>query len=178
MSHATATTTASDTHSSGRAILRPTSLSELVSAHPAALRALYATGSPTQPAELGPHPRGRLLSLSGDPVFLLLRPLVRALASDGFPWKGKVFHPESSSGENIVLGKPIARFHTEVGKSEIDGAPTLLLRYGEPSFNNPWPVRAIVDELRTISNGIAIGPAFLSNKGIRHCILWFGLEYA
>ncbi len=161
---------------SGRIVSCPNSLLELVSAHPDSLSALFRAGRPTDPAELGANPRGRLLALSVDSAFFLLRPLVQALSADGFPWKGKVFDVSTHSGGNVVLGQELARFHTEVGTSAIDGAPALILRYGEPSFHNRWPVRAMVDELRTVGDGIAIGPAFFSNKGVRHLLLWFGLE--
>lgn len=154
----------------------PHSLSELVSAHPDALRAIFCNGKPTDPAELGPNPRGRLLAFAGASAFFLLRPLVQALSTDVFPWKGKSFDSSTHSGGNRVFGKEVARFHSELGISAVDGAPALILRYGEPSFHHRWPLRAMVDELRTVGEGIAIGPAFFSNKGERHLLLWFGLE--
>jgi hypothetical protein len=41
---------------------------------------------------------------------------------------------------------------------------------------NPWPIRAIRDELRTVGNGIAIGPAL--RAGSSRPLFWFGLEIA
>ena len=107
---------------------------------------------------------------------MLLRPVMRALATDALPWRGKTFDHGGNSGVNVVFGKGLFRFHAEVGPSSVDGAPTLILRYGEPSYKNPWPVRAIVDELRSVGSGVAIGPAFFTNKGERSLMLWFGLQ--
>jgi hypothetical protein len=153
------------------------SLDELVGGHPDALRALYEGGRPADLAALGEAPRGRMLALGpASEAFMLLRPVLRALATDALPWKGKVFDHGGNSGVNVVFGKHMFRFHVDVGPSAIDGEPTLVLRYGEPSYKNPWPVRAIVDELRSIGDGVAIGPAFFTNKGDRHLWLWFGLE--
>jgi hypothetical protein len=152
-------------------------LSELVGAHPDALRTIYGRGRPADPADLGDMPRGRILALGpGAEAFMLLRPIVRALATDALPWRGKTFDHGGNSGVNVVFGKDLFRFHTEVGPSSIDGEPTLVLRYGEPSYKNPWPVRAIIDELRSVGSGVAIGPAFFTNKGERHLMLWFGLQ--
>jgi len=153
------------------------SLAELVGAHPDALRTLYERGRPGDPADLGDAPRGRVLALGvGAEAFMLLRPVLRALATDALPWRGKTFDHGGNSGVNVVFGKGLFRFHAEVGPSSVDGAPTLILRYGEPSYKNPWPVRAIVDELRSVGSGVAIGPAFFTNKGERSLMLWFGLQ--
>ncbi|NUQ74045.1 MAG: hypothetical protein HUU21_10865 [Polyangiaceae bacterium] len=153
------------------------SLEELVGAHPEALQRIYERGRPADPVDLGDEPRGRVLALGPfSDAFMLLRPVIRALATDAFPWRGKVFDHGGNSGENVVFGKKMLRFRAEVGPSEVDGAPTLVLRYGEPSYKNPWPVRAIVDELRSVGRGVAIGPAYFTNKGERYLMLWFGLQ--
>jgi len=160
-----------------RIVAPPGSLDELVGAHPDALRKMYRNGRPADPAELGDHPRGRILAIeaAGD-LFLMIRPIVRALATDAFPWKGKVFDHGGNAGQNVVLGKPMLRFRTELGPSEVDGKPTLVLLYDSDAFKNPWPVRAIRDELRSIGPRIAIGPAYITlPSGGRRCLLWFGL---
>jgi hypothetical protein len=161
----------------GRVIATVRSLAELVGAHPDALRTIYERGRPADPADLGDAPRGRVLALgAGTEAFMLLRPVLRALATDALPWRGKTFDHGGNSGVNVVFGKKVFRFHTEVGPSEVDGAPTLVLRYGEPSYKNPWPIRAIVDELRSVGSGVAMGPAYFTNKGERYLVLWFGLQ--
>jgi hypothetical protein len=163
-----------------RVISQVYTLSSLVGGHPEALRTIYETGRPAETAELGDSPRGRLLALGpSENVFMAVRPIVRALATDALPWKGKVFDHGGNSGQNVVFGRRAFRFHVEVGPSNIDGKPTLLLNYGDAAYKNPWPVRAIVDELRAISPGVAIGPAFFLRAGrAPELFLWFGLELA
>ncbi len=125
-------------------------------------------------------PRGRLLAL--EPLqagFLLLRPVVRALGGELSPWRGKMFDHGGNSGQNLVFGRRVTRFRALVAPSYVDGQPALQLRYDEPAFGNPWPVRNLVDELRTLSDGVAMGPIlFASANGERHVVAWFGLERA
>jgi hypothetical protein len=170
--------TAVEHEATGRRIVTQVeSLSALVGAHPDALQKIYGAARPTDPAELGPDPRGRLLALTpASEVFLAVRPLVRALASDLFPWRGKVFDHGGNSGQNVVLGRKVVRFRAEVAPSEIDGRPALVLTYDAPAHGNPWPLRAIRDELRTVGKGIAIGPALFTRGGTSTTLLWFGLE--
>jgi hypothetical protein len=164
--------------SAGRRLVTPVaSLSTLVGAHPDALRKIFGAARPTDPAELGDTPRGLLLALSqGTGVFLLQRPIVRALAGGLLPWEGKTFDHGGNSGQNVVLGRRAFRFHAEVGPSRIDGRPALVLTYDGEAHGNPWPLRAIVDELRTAGEGLAIGPAFFVGRGGATELLWFGLE--
>lgn len=163
--------------SGNRLVTRVGSLRELSGAHPEALRAIYGAGSPTDPADLGDEPRGLLLAPDGGAdVFLAVRPLARALGGAFVPWKGKVFDHGGNGGANRVLGRRVARFRAERADSVIDGAPTLALRYDAPAFGNPWPLRVVVDELRTVGDGIAIGPALVPFRGALRPLFWFGLE--
>ncbi|WP_437488629.1 hypothetical protein WME75_09125 [Sorangium sp. So ce1014] len=153
-----------------------TSLDSLIGAHPDALRQIYGTGTPADPAELGDAPRGRLLALQPTAgVHLATRPLIRALASSWMPWKGNEFDHGGNSGTNVVLGSKVCRFKAQLVPSELDGEPTLALTYGEKAFGNPWPVSAFKDELRTVSTGVAIGPVLLKWHERWHVVLWFGL---
>jgi hypothetical protein len=154
------------------------SLSTLVGAHPDALRKMYADARAADPAELGDAPRGRLLTIAqGTEVFLALRPLMRALfGGEILPWKGKTFDHGGNSGQNVILGRRAFRFHAEVSGSQLDGRPALVLTYDEPGHGNPWPLRAIRDELRTVGPGVAIGPALVSRGGLPVILMWFGLE--
>jgi hypothetical protein len=162
-----------------RIITQVASLGELVGAHPSALRDIYASGKPTDPAELGDAPRGRVLALTPlSRAYMLTRSVLALLAHDAMPWKGKEFDHGGNSGTNVVLGKHVLRFRTALEPSEIDGLPTLALIYGDKAFRNPWPVRAIRDELRTVGGGVAIGPAFMTWRGATTPLLWFGLERA
>ena len=160
--------------SRGRVSTRVERLDGLVGGHPDTLRDLFERGRPTDPAaDLGAAPRGLLLNL--EPVrnvYMMARPFARLLAADAFPWRGKTFDHGGNSGVNRIFGKSAFRFHAEVGPSRLDGRPALVLSYAEPAHKNPWPVRDVRDELRTIGPGLAIGPAFLQDK----LVLWFGLE--
>jgi hypothetical protein len=152
-----------------------TTLASLVGAHPDTLRKLFGEGRPADPAELGDVTRGVLLSIAAaEDVFLAVRPIVRALSSGPTPWKGKTFDHGGNSGQNLILGKPRFRFRAEVAPSAIDGQPALRLLYADPAFANPWPVRDLIDELRSIGPGMAIGPVLLQGRVLG----WFGLERA
>ena len=106
-----------------RAVTPITSLDSLVAAHPDTLRALFSAGRPTDPAELGDAPRGRLLAFAqGADVFLAFRPLLRALAGDLMPWRGKTFDHGGNSGQNVLLHRRAFRFQAEVGPSKIGRA--------------------------------------------------------
>ncbi|MEJ7733660.1 MAG: hypothetical protein WKG00_31250 [Polyangiaceae bacterium] len=160
----------------GRPAIHVASIDELVGAHPDTLRSVYGRGKPCDPAELGDRPTGRLLTLEmGSEAFMVLRPLVRALAGGLSPWQGKVFDHGGNAGQNVVFGRHVARFRTERAESLIDGEPTLALLYDSPAFGNPWPLRAVRDELRSVAPGIAIGPAIFPLGGTPRVVLWFGL---
>jgi hypothetical protein len=164
-----------DTSSGRRIYPRVSSLAALSGAHPAALRALYSAGRATDPAELGDAPRGQLLALGEvTELFLLTRPLVRLFGL--FPWEGKTFDHGGNSGKNLILGNALVRFRAEVAPSALDGNPALVLSYDVAEYKNPWPLRAITDELRTVGNGIAIGPALFKRGASPRVLLWFGLE--
>src|SRR5262245_9876908 len=94
-------------HGSPRRIVTQVgSLAELVGAHPDALELIYRRSKPADPAELGDAPRGRILALApAARVFMLTRPLVRALASGALPWRGKTFDHGGNSGQNVVFGQ-------------------------------------------------------------------------
>lgn len=156
-------------------------LESLVGAHPRALRQIYGQGRPAAPAELGDEPRGALLALEDARAFSLLRPLMKGL--DGLtalgrsPWRGKVFDHGGNAGQNVLVGgKRVARFRATLAASALDGQPTLALTYDEPAFKNPWPLTRVVDELRMIDDGVAIGPALVRRRHGLDVVLWFGLS--
>jgi hypothetical protein len=160
-----------------RVVMPVSGLSELVGAHPDALRRIYTGAPPADPDELGESPRGQLLSPAvGMSVFMLTRPVMHALGRGILPWRGKTFDHGGNSGQNIFFGRHMLRFRTEVAPSELDGKPALILHYGDEALRNPWPIRALRDELRSASESVAIGPVFLEWKGERRLIFWFGLE--
>jgi len=146
-------------------------LEALVGAHPAALRKFYATGTPTDSTALNGPVDGQLLGLEAfTEVFMLTRPLV-PLANTLSPWKGKCFESGGTSGRDRVWRWTPWRFRCEVVPSLLDGCPTLALRYAE--LGNPWPLAGAVNELRTVSTGIAIGPVYGQDQ---RPIAWYGLR--
>lgn len=157
----------------GRHTSTVTALAALVGAHPDALHKLFGEGRPADPAELGDVTRGLLLAVAAaEDIFLAVRPIVRALASGPTPWKGVTFDHGGNSGQNLVLGKPRFRFRAEVAPSALDGKPALRLLYADPAFANPWFVRDVIDELRSVGPGVAIGPVLLHGRTLG----WIGLE--
>src|SRR5262245_53761677 len=112
-------------------------LAPLVGAHPDALRAIFAKGRAADPAELGDHPQGRLLSLGENAeIFLALRPIVRVV-SHGLPWEGITFDHGGNSGKSVIFGRKVFRFHAEVAASALDGQPALVLSHATPAYKNP-----------------------------------------
>lgn len=155
----------------------PRSIDELVGESPARLHELYRAGRPADPAALGASPKGRLLAFERTArLSALLRPALSLLSKKLLPWEGKSFDASGRSGSNRLLGRHALRFRCEVGPSELDGAPTLLVRYDDPSFRNPWPVDRLEDELRAVSETVAVGTASLKVRGHRVLLFWWGLE--
>lgn len=163
-----------------RSVPKIDSLSSLVGAHPDALGRIFGDGRVTDPGELGDAPRGRLLAFApGADVFLVLRPLLRGLAGDLLPWRGKSFDHGGNSGQDVVLGRSVFRFQAESAPSQLDGLPALVLTYDGAAHKNPWPIRAVRQELRTVTVGspaIAIGPVLVTLGGAKTALLWVGLE--
>ncbi|RLB60409.1 MAG: hypothetical protein DRI90_13780 [Deltaproteobacteria bacterium] len=162
--------------SSGRRAMAPiTSLESLVGAHPDALRDIYGAGSAADPSELQGQPRGLLLGVELlAPVYALTRPLVRTVAHHLLPWRGKVFESGGTAGLNRVFRWRLFRFHCEVADSELDGRPTLVLRYD--GLENPWPISRVVDELRLVGDGVAIGPVSVIIRSAPKLLGWWGLS--
>src|SRR5215218_7400743 len=97
-----------------------TGLAELAGGYPDALRALFAGGRPTDPAEPGAAPRGRVLCLEPTRnIHFLVRPLVVAVGAKALVWQGKTFDADGT-GANVVFGRPMARFVFETEPSQLD----------------------------------------------------------
>lgn len=155
------------------------------------LSALYAGGQPPQLGVLAGQTRGRLLSI---PALLPLRRRLggsrllgrserlfdRLVAGRLMPWQGKTFAPPSepkrTRGHNRVLGRELLPFEAHVEKSALDHQPTLLIRYELPE--NPTPLRRLRDELREITRGIWMGPAYVQGPSGPRVLLWFALQKA
>jgi hypothetical protein len=96
-----------------------------------------------------------------------------------FPWKGKTFAPrDSRSGEgwNRVLSDRNLwfRFTTSIGRSRAGAFDALHLNYDHPE--NPFFIRAIQDEVRTVAPGLWLGQAYVVVKKRPWLALYFALE--
>lgn len=175
----TATATSSDAEklkkgSRVRTIAAVKRLEDLVTAHPDALREIYASGQPADPTSFDGLMPCRMLtmeSFSLANVYMLARPAMR-VTSRLLPWQGKRFESGGTSGADVVFGRDALRFRCELGDSLVDGQPTLVMAYD--GLDNPWPFARGIDELRKVGESVAIGPGFQSAEG--GVFLWYGLE--
>ena len=150
------------------------SLDSLLGVHPAALRDLYREGRPVDPGELAGRLRGRMLGIPFEAAFLVTKPLVVGFARYLYPWRGKSFDADGAGGHNFfVLGQGLP-FRCEPGLSELDGRPTLFIRYD--GVGNPWPVSTMVDELRFVGEHVLLGPSSLRRARGPLLFAWWGLE--
>jgi hypothetical protein len=176
MSTASTTTTGNNEsrkrRSSRLAIGSVTTLDSMIGAHPTALRDIYAAGDYPDPATLEPN-RARVLAVEPlEAAHLLFRPLVRTLLNPLLPWQGIRFESGGTAGVNRVLTREVFRFRCELADSLLDGNPTLQMRYD--GLKNPWPVAEMIDELRLVGDGIAIGPTFRGESG--KPLFWWGVS--
>ncbi len=156
----------------------PASLDALIARSPEELRALYSSGQPASVRTLGVAPTGRLLAVEAPgSVHAAIARALGWTSRHAVPWSGKVFGTRGvESGRNRVFGRDVLPFTMREGASELDGKPTLFLRYDDPALRNLPGLRDIVDELREIAPGLAIGPASLRVGGRSRLIFWWGLE--
>jgi hypothetical protein len=154
-------------------------LDELLELGPGELLDLYRDAETPRLRDLDGDLRGRMLATP-----LAARGVVahflRALgASDRFPWRGKTFrhHGEArGEGHNRIFGKGfrLFRFETSIGPSRAGAFDALQLDYDLP--DNPFFIRAIKDEVRTIAPGLFLGQAWLESVGKPRLCIYFGLE--
>jgi hypothetical protein len=155
-------------------------LDDLLSLDHAALDALYRGGRAPALERLRGDLRGRMLAapILPGPVAAI----ARAWASSSFfPWRGKSFRAlDAGHGEGInrvVLDRlRLFRFETTVGPGHDVEGDVVRLDYDHPG--NPWVIRIVEDEVRTIAPGVLLGQAWVRLHGRAHFGLWFGLEEA
>lgn len=105
---------------------------------------------------------------------------MRALARQSwFPWKGKTFAPRdvhSGEGWNRVFTDKNLwfRFTTSIGKSRAGEFDALHLNYDHPE--NPFFIRAIQDEVRTVAPGLWLGQAWIVVGDRPWLALYFALQ--
>jgi hypothetical protein len=174
-----ATTVSSDVP--GTIAARPSdrlrALDALLDQDHAALAAMYRGAPAPRVESVSGDLRGRMLAVPALPGWLTRGPRAWARTSS-FPWRGKSFWPVSAGqgeGKNRVFLDRwmLYRFTTKVGPSLDDGEPSVLLDYDHP--DNPFFIRAIEDEIRTVAPGLYLGQAWLRVREKKHFVLWFGL---
>jgi hypothetical protein len=154
-------------------------LDDLLGLPAADLAARYAAGRTPTLAEVSGDLDGRMLAVPALGAGALAD-LIRRWASNrsAFPWAGKSFTPGEARGvgENRLFGDRVRRykFDTFIGKSRAGDFDALQLDYGRP--DNPWFIRPIRDELRTIAPGLFLGQAWVEARGKPTLALYFGLE--
>ena len=144
------------------------------------LEALYAEASvPDSLEELDGDPRGIVLAVPGLDREPLASALRRVASWENLPWQGKSFLSHGDErGEGVnrfrLLGE-LASFSTSLDRSTVDGLPCVVLDYDRPE--NPWPLRAVRDELREVAPGLCFGPATIQVGGRRLTFLYFAVDY-
>ena len=105
---------------------------------------------------------------------------MRALAGQKlFPWKGKTFAPRDArtgEGWNRVFSDKNLwfRFTTSIGPSRAGDFDALHLDYDHPE--NPFFIRAIQDEIRTVAPGLWLGQAYIAAGKKPWLALYFALQ--
>lgn len=124
--------------------------------------------------------RGRMLAttiLRGRPAAV-----ARAWASSrSFPWRGKSFRPlahDRGEGINRVFSDRLKlyRFETSIQPSLAGDFTCVELDYDLPE--NPFFIRPIRDEIRSLGSGLYLGQAYLMLRDRSNLVLYFGLARA
>jgi hypothetical protein len=152
-------------------------LDDLLAVDLGGLERLYADAQVPRLEEISGDLRGRMLATTvlKEPFASLARMWAR---STFFPWRGKSFSPlehERGEGINRVVSDRLRlfRFETFIAKSRAGDFNAVQLDYDLPE--NPFFIRPIKDEIRTIAPKLYLGQAYLSLPKSTPLILYFGL---
>jgi hypothetical protein len=159
------------------------------------LEKCFATG--TVPTGLDGPLRGRLLATT---VGRGVDGLFETAGRLWMPWLGKTFNSTGGDGRNLFTAgvhrilrltlpgyhdvRPEGdqrcsafRFSTSIGPSATDpGVEVLRIDYRAVPENRSWPVRAVLDELVAVDDGLYLGQALLQWRGSLRRAGWFSLE--
>ena len=150
-------------------------IDDLIGAPPEHLERLYRSAEPADIGALGPAPRTRLLCVAlSHWIHQLTRPLVTRYARIEALQVDKRLSAGVGIGNDRIVGRVCYRFRIETQASTLDARPTLRLSYAEPADRNHWPVPAMYDELRTIGEGVVLGPTLV--RGVQRPLFWFGMD--
>ena len=155
-------------------------LDDLRALSEAELAELYADAHVPEIADLRGDMRGRMLEVV--PIPELARGPLRAWASSSFfPWRGKSFRPLADTvgrGINRVVSDRLQLypFLTTVKPSRAGDFDAVELDYDLPE--NPFFIRDIKDEIRTVRDGLYLGQAYLCVGDAEHLAVYFALQRA
>jgi hypothetical protein len=148
-------------------------IDELLAMHPDRHRSSFEAGRYVDATSFGTKlVEGKLLSF----VFMakayrVSRPLFKIAAKTVFPpWQGMIFDADGERGTNKFMGLKFLRFRCDQGPSVVDGEPCLRLHYGD--MGNLWPTKGVFDEVRLVSDHVALGCTVRSGAPT----LWYGLQ--
>lgn len=147
-------------------------------------QAYRAAPCPHRMSAIAGAPRGSVLAAMALDRGIPARMRSAIVSSSLFPWAGKTFdtvNERHGKGINRInlLGRAAPTwfpFETVFADSAIDGKPCIKLDYDLPQ--NPFFIRAIVDELREAAPGLLFGPAQIRiGQRAPLPVLYFALAY-
>ena len=157
---------------------RPRTLDDLAELDATELDALYRACTTPRVTDLHGDLDGRMLASphAGRALGAAMRTLARSRL---FPWRGKSFAPQGEDrgeGRNRVLSGSIRwfRFETSIGRSRAGDFDALQLDYD--LRDNPFFLRGVRDELRTVEPGLHLGQAYVPIRGRHELALYFALQ--
>ncbi|MBI2394119.1 MAG: hypothetical protein HYV09_31395 [Deltaproteobacteria bacterium] len=141
----------------------PRSVDELLALDVPTLERLYREARVPAIQEVKGNLVGRMLPAPA--AHPAVQDAMRAFARQSFfPWRGKTFAPRDAHGgegwNRVFSDKNLwFRFTTSIGPSRAGAFDALHLDYDHPE--NPFFIRAIQDEIRTVAPGLWLGQAWL-----------------
>lgn len=175
----TAATTSTTISSEERAARREArALDDLLRLGADELGELYRRASTPRIGDVDGDLRGRML-VSPRGGEALAAPMRRLAKWRFFPWRGKSFRPRDQAhgeGINRVFSEHSRwfRFETSIGPSRAGDFDALQLDYDLPE--NPFFIRAIKDEIRTLEPGLWLGQAYVVVRDRPSLALYFALQ--
>lgn len=155
-------------------------LDDLINRSQAELEALFQLAATPSVRELSGPADGRVLA-GRVPLLLTRRDGLYLLNLSWLPWKGKVFEPggdEQGWGYNRIGVGPLEtrlfRFATAIESPLLGETDVFSLNYDIPG--NPWPIRAVRDDLKRLREGLYLGASYVRWQGQQVFGLFFGLE--
>ncbi|MBI2389240.1 MAG: hypothetical protein HYV09_06455 [Deltaproteobacteria bacterium] len=156
----------------------PRTVDDLLALDVPTLERLYRAATTPAIEDLRGDLIGRMLPspVANAPVTDAMRALARFRM---FPWKGKTFAPRAAQrgeGWNRVFSDKNLwfRFTTSIGPSRAGAFDALQLDYDHPE--NPFFIRAIKDEVRTVAPGLWLGQAWVVTPKGAWLALYFALQ--